>query len=249
MTVLADSPADEVLWRRVDWMRAGTAVLLDACGQLDDTDPGRPSALSGWTRGHVLAHLAQNANALLNLLSWARTGVITPMYASPQARAGDIEAGATLTMPALLSGLRVTAAKLDQAVTTLPAQAWPATITTASGREAPASIVPWMRVREVWVHAIDLDLGLGFSDIPDDIGRALIDDMAALMSPRVDGPAFAVRPGAAAGAAAAPIVVGAGLPSREVAGSTADLTAWLSGRATPAALGDPAALPTLPAWL
>jgi maleylpyruvate isomerase len=247
VTVLADSPADEVLRRRVDWMRAGTAVLLDACGQLDDTDPGQPSALSGWTRGHVLAHLAHNATALLNLLSWARTGVITPMYPSPHARAADIEAGATLPMPTLLSGLRNTAAELDQAVTALPAQAWRATITTASGREAPASIVPWMRVREVWVHGIDLDLGLGFGDIPDDIGRALIKDMAGLISPRIDGPAFAVRPDASAGAA--PIVVGAGVPSCEIPGSTADLTAWLSGRATPAALGDPAALPTLPAWL
>jgi maleylpyruvate isomerase len=244
VTVLADSPAD-VLWRRVDWMRAGTAVLLDVCDQLDDTDPGRPSALSSWTRGHLLAHLAQNATALLNLLSWARTGVVTPMYASPQARAADIEAGATLPMLTLLSALRDTAAQLDEAVTTLPAQAWPATITTASGREAPASIVPWMRVREVWVHAIDLDLGLGFGDIPDDIGHALIEDMAALMSPRIAGPALAVRPAAAA----AVIVVGAGEPSREIAGSTADLTAWLSGRAIPVSLGDPAALPTLPAWL
>jgi maleylpyruvate isomerase len=247
--MLADPSADEVLWRRIDWMRSGTAVLLDVCGHLDDTDPGRPSALVGWSRGHVLAHLAQNATALLNLLSWARTGVITPMYPSPQARAADIEAGATLPMLTLLSALRDTAAQLDEAVTTLPAQSWPATITTASGREAPASIVPWMRVREVWVHAIDLELGLGFGDIPDDIGRALIEDMAALMSPRIAGPAFAVRPGAAAGAAAAPNVLGAGVPSREIAGSTADLTAWLSGRAAPAALGDPAALPTLPAWL
>jgi maleylpyruvate isomerase len=245
VTVLGDPSADEVLWRRVDWMRAGTAVLLDACGRLDDTDPGRSSALFGWTLGHVLAHLARNGTALLNLLSWARTGVITPMYASPQARAAAIEDGATLPMSALLNGVRVTAAELDEAVATLPREAWRATITTASGREAPATIVPWMRVREVWVHAIDLDLGLGFDMIPDELGRALIEDMAALMSSRLDGPASAVR-----AAAAAPIVVGAGAPSREIAGSTADLAAWLSGRAAaPAALGDPGALPTLPAWL
>jgi maleylpyruvate isomerase len=234
----------------VDWMRAGTVVLLDACDQLADTDPARPSALPGWSRGHLLAHVAQNANALLNLLTWARTGVITPMYASPQARAAEIEAAATQPMPALLDALRSTAAQLDQAVTDLPAPSWEVLITTAGGREAPTSIVPWMRSREVWVHAIDLDLGLGFDDIPGDISIALIEDMAALMTPRFDGPAFAVRPVAVGPAStASPIVFGTGTPSREIAGSPADLAAWLSGRGTPAALGDPATLPSLPAWL
>ena len=32
-----------------------------------------PSALPGWTRAHVLTHLARNADAMVNLLTWART--------------------------------------------------------------------------------------------------------------------------------------------------------------------------------
>src|SRR5262249_31346853 len=59
------------------------------------TDPAarERSGLPGWTRGHVLTHVARNADGLGNLLRWARTGVTTPMYASREARRADIEAG------------------------------------------------------------------------------------------------------------------------------------------------------------
>src|SRR5256885_15091039 len=53
-----------------------------------------PSLLPGWTRGHVLTHVARNGDGLGNLLRWARTGTETPMYASREARRADIEAGA-----------------------------------------------------------------------------------------------------------------------------------------------------------
>lgn len=60
------------------------------------TDPGfpRPSYLPGWSRAHVVAHVARNADALVNLLIWARTGIETPMYASGDQRAREIEEGA-----------------------------------------------------------------------------------------------------------------------------------------------------------
>jgi maleylpyruvate isomerase len=36
------------------------------------------SGLPGWTRGHLLTHVARNADALRNLLTWARTGCHVP---------------------------------------------------------------------------------------------------------------------------------------------------------------------------
>ena len=53
---------------------------------LTDSQARAPSLLPGWTRGHVVTHLARNADALRNLLTWARTGIPTPMYPSRQAR-------------------------------------------------------------------------------------------------------------------------------------------------------------------
>ena len=55
----------------------------------------RASGLPGWTRRHVAAHLAANADAVGNLVHWAATGERTPMYSSPEQRAADIERGST----------------------------------------------------------------------------------------------------------------------------------------------------------
>ncbi|MGH9095430.1 MAG: maleylpyruvate isomerase N-terminal domain-containing protein, partial [Acidimicrobiales bacterium] len=49
-----------------------------------------PSLLPGWTQAHVVTHLARNADGLVNLLAWARTGIQTPMYVSWQRRNEDI---------------------------------------------------------------------------------------------------------------------------------------------------------------
>ncbi|MFZ0215410.1 MAG: maleylpyruvate isomerase N-terminal domain-containing protein, partial [Candidatus Dormiibacterota bacterium] len=60
--------------------------------RLDDNRVGQPTALPGWTRGHLLTHLARQAEGFGRLLAWARTGVRTPMYESWERRNADIAA-------------------------------------------------------------------------------------------------------------------------------------------------------------
>src|ERR687890_258736 len=69
-----------------------TGHLLRTIDDLTEDQARGPSLLPGWTRGHVLAHLARNADALINLTVWARTGVPTPMYPSREVRSATIEA-------------------------------------------------------------------------------------------------------------------------------------------------------------
>src|SRR5260370_38967831 len=76
-----------------DQVDDATQRMLKTASTLSDEEVRQPSLLPGWTRGHVLAHLAGNADALRNLLIWARTGVKAPAYASQQARDEAIEAG------------------------------------------------------------------------------------------------------------------------------------------------------------
>src|SRR3982751_334442 len=71
-----------------------TARLLATARGLDGAAVAAPSILPGWTRGHVLSHVARNADSCVNLLTWARTGVETPQYASAAHRAADVAAGA-----------------------------------------------------------------------------------------------------------------------------------------------------------
>jgi maleylpyruvate isomerase len=70
-----------------------TERLLDTAAAFTDDEVRQPSLLPGWTRGHVLTHVARNADGGTRLLTWARTGIPTPEYASPAARADEIEAG------------------------------------------------------------------------------------------------------------------------------------------------------------
>src|ERR1017187_7981403 len=78
----------------LDRLGAATARLLATSAGFTDAQVREPSLLPGWTRGHVLSHVARNADSLGNLLRGAATGAQIPMYASTQARDADIEAGA-----------------------------------------------------------------------------------------------------------------------------------------------------------
>ncbi|GEL20689.1 maleylpyruvate isomerase family mycothiol-dependent enzyme [Pseudonocardia asaccharolytica] len=225
--------------RTTGWVAEGTALLLGGLGGLSDGGLDAATALPGWTRRHLLAHVASNAEAIGRLVSWARTGRETPMYASSAQRAADIEAGARRPAADLCAWVRRSADELAEAFSALPEPAWQAQVVTAQGRTVPAAELPWMRAREVCVHAVDLGTGIGFADLPDGFCAALVEDIAARRSTAGDGPALTV---AATGSDATWTIDGAGEP-RSVALPVAELAAWLAGR--PARAG----LPELPPWL
>src|SRR5213080_825186 len=91
---------------------AATDRLMATAAALSDAQAREPSLLAGWSRGHVLTHIARNADGLVNLLRWARTGTQTPMYASAESRAADIEAGAGRPAADLAADVRESAAAL-----------------------------------------------------------------------------------------------------------------------------------------
>src|ERR671921_2597749 len=100
-----------------------TARLLRTAEDLDPGAVGEPSLLPGWTVGHVLTHVARNADAYTNLLTWARTGVETPAYATAAARAEGIEAGAGRPLREQIDDIRRTHERFADAGAAMPAQA------------------------------------------------------------------------------------------------------------------------------
>ncbi|GAA4719650.1 maleylpyruvate isomerase family mycothiol-dependent enzyme [Phytohabitans rumicis] len=149
------------------WVAEGTALCRTAAAGLDEASYGAPSRLPGWTRKHVVAHLAGNAEAIGNLVHWARTGEPTPMYRSPEQRGAAIEAGARLPADRLTAWFERSARALADAMAALTEDQWRASVVTAQGRTVPASETPWMRGREVMVHAVDLGTGVRFADLPE----------------------------------------------------------------------------------
>jgi maleylpyruvate isomerase len=221
------------------WMREGTAHMLAVIDKLTDDDLRGPSSLPGWTRAHVVGHLARNAAALTRLASWARTGVETPMYADREQRAAEIEESAGQPADTLRADLASTAATLDEALAELTDLQWPVEVRSALGRAIPASEVPWMRIREVWLHAVDLNAGAAVDDLPTGVLDLLLDDVTAVLSAKEDCPSLELAPTDRSRTWR----LGKGDAATRVAASAADLVGWLTGRLPGTGR------PTLPRWL
>ncbi|WP_225848466.1 maleylpyruvate isomerase family mycothiol-dependent enzyme [Streptomyces sp. HPF1205] len=208
-------------------VREATARLAEAAAALSAEDLAEPSRLPGWTRGHVLAHVARNADALTNLLTWARTGEETPMYASAEARDADIEAGAGRPPAEQLADLRASADRFAAAWDALPPSAWAAQVTMRSGRVVAAAEIPWKRLVEVSLHHVDLDAGLDCADLPGDFAAR---ELAYLLDGLTGHEGVAAVELHDTGSGRTWTIGAATEPEVTVAGSCHDLLAWVSGR-------------------
>ncbi|HEX6355965.1 maleylpyruvate isomerase N-terminal domain-containing protein [Actinophytocola sp.] len=159
-----------------EWTDSGTKLFHGALDRLSDADLDGPSLLPGWTRKHVVAHVHHNAEALRRLVSWAATGVENRMYAGPEQRNAEIETSAQLPAATLRELVVRSAEALAADLDALAPDAWTHLVVTAQGRTVPATEIPWMRAREVAVHSVDLDAGVGFADLPEDLTAALVAD-------------------------------------------------------------------------
>jgi maleylpyruvate isomerase len=224
----------------VDEVDRATTRLLDSAQRLPgDSAVTEPSLLPGWSRGHLLTHLARHADAMVNLFTWVSTGVPTPAYPSPQARAEGIEAGAGRPLEAQLADLRAASARLTALAHDLPADRWAVQLPLDHGPQVAARI-PWRRLREVEVHHVDLAAGYSPADWPESFAHRLLHDVADSL-PGVDLTLHVDGLGHA-------MTLGAGGPV--ITGSAANLAAWLSGRSPGTGLtADSGTLPSLPAWM
>jgi maleylpyruvate isomerase len=177
MVARTDQTTDTELLQALLQARRGTAFFARKLNELTDADLDGPSLLPGWTRRHVTAHIGYNARAIARLIEWAGTGVETPMYSSTEVRDHEIEFGATLSPIALRNLFDHSAVHLNVEWRDLPAGAWHHKVKTAQGRIVPAEETVWMRTREVWVHAVDLDNGATFADIPEPVLERLLRDI------------------------------------------------------------------------
>lgn len=152
-----------------------TEQLLNDVGRLSDDDLRAPSRLPGWSRGHVLTHLARNADGARHLLTWARTGVETPEYESRAARAADVESGASRATADVLADLRNSSAAFAAEYELMPPEAWNATVRWSGGHPGPAWwIAAKDRYPEVLLHHVDADIGYEPRDWPADFVAELL---------------------------------------------------------------------------
>ncbi|MER5743839.1 maleylpyruvate isomerase family mycothiol-dependent enzyme [Streptomyces sp. NPDC002225] len=217
-------------------VREATDRLLSATAELDAAALAAPSRLPGWSRGHVLAHLSRNADALVNVLQGR------PMYADGETRDRDIERDAPRPPAEQRADLSGSAARFDSAAAA-PAD-WSRTVTLRNGVTDSASRLPFRRLVEVELHHVDLGIGYELEDLPEEFVAREIEFLAERFDGHPDvvatrladdrGPVRTTGGGAEGG----PVTV---------RGTAPELLGWLSGRRDGAALkveGGP--LPALP---
>jgi maleylpyruvate isomerase len=238
---LTDLPPWDTL---IGWATDGQREVERAAASLDLAGLHEPSRLDNWSRGHVLSHLARNADALVNLLTWARTGVESRMYTSADDRARGIDSGARRELPEQLSDLVAAGSRFLQAARAVPSARRAFPVLSAQGREIAATEVPWMRVREVWLHLVDLDAGYDIDAVPEAIAWTLTQDVAAWMTPRIQD-TVDLRADSRG-----PVRLGSGAPAGSViGGSVQRIAGWLTGRTGTAGLTATGGFPDLPGWL
>jgi maleylpyruvate isomerase len=143
-----------------------TQRLLGIARIITEPDLRAPSLLPGWTRAHVLAHLARGADAMRNLLVGVRTGRDRPAYASAEARQAGIEHGAGLRPGELVADLADSAMALRTVARQVPDAGWQVPVRILDSAAFPAAQLLTRRLVEVELHHCDLGAGYTPADWP-----------------------------------------------------------------------------------
>ncbi|WP_426566965.1 maleylpyruvate isomerase family mycothiol-dependent enzyme [Angustibacter sp. McL0619] len=240
MTAFADDPILAQLCDQTDH-------LLQSVNELTDDDVHRPSLLPGWTRGHVLSHLARNADGLGNVARSAVTGQVTPMYESAQARDAGIEAGAGRSASELESDVESSAERFLALLADVPPAQLDLEVPSGRGPTIQVATLPWLRLREVVYHHVDLALGYTFADAPQVVLRGGLGECPGRLVDAGPGARIAVTH---PDGSVEDVVIGDG--ARSLAGPAHAVLAWLTGRSDGAGVervdAPEEALPTLPSW-
>jgi len=207
----------------LELIRDADHSLVRTVDGLPEAAYAEPSLLPGWTRGHVIAHLALNAEGLARVLTGAHIGQPETMYDSPEARDTDIDELASAPSAELRGRLMASTSSLVRAVEAMHEQDWePRFERTPGGPSLGVGTVPLMRVREVAIHHADLGAGYTASDWPTDFAALLLDSMTKRPYPAP----FTVE----ATDLGRSWSYGEGGGSAIVSGSAPDLGWWLTGR-------------------
>lgn len=221
MTGLGEEPTEDV-----EDLRLATALLIGDVRGLDESAVRAASLLPDWSRGHVLAHLAQNAAGGTRMLAGVRTGIPGREYVSLDARASDIEDGSHASADALAEAVATTAGAFAQACTRLSPREWSVPVVWTTGQQAPAFEVVVNRLFEVQIHHVDLDVGYSVADWPIDFTTRAFDIIVGAYASRTDLEALTIEVVGTSDRRS----IGTGPSSTLVGGSLTGVVTWLLGR-------------------
>lgn len=160
--------------------------LFDDVRALDTATMRQPSLLAGWTVGHLLTHLARNADSHTRRTEAAAEGEVVDQYpGGADERAADIDVGAQRLAAEILEDVAASSARMLQAWAGSPAHAWTGMTRDLSGYERPLAELPGRRWLEVEIHRVDLGTGPTHRDWSDAFVVATLGPMRSGLANRL----------------------------------------------------------------
>jgi maleylpyruvate isomerase len=149
-------------------------------------DPTAASLLPDWTIGHVLTHIARNADSFTGLVETAARGDIGDQYPGGfEQRSADIERGAGRSRDDLIADVAAACARLETAFDSLDELTWQRGRGRVTIGEQPIAVLPARRWRETMIHHSDLGLGFSLDDFSDEFVDHEIPLLAATLPKRL----------------------------------------------------------------
>jgi maleylpyruvate isomerase len=147
--------------RDIEALDASHARLTSHLRAVDGVEPSTPTGLPGWSIGHVMTHIARNADSTIRMLAG-----LPQYWKGVESRTSDIELGARRSWGELVGDVTATNDAVGRRLHEITDWAGSVETTTAT---RPKATVPEMRRREVEIHHVDLGLDYGFADLPADL--------------------------------------------------------------------------------
>jgi maleylpyruvate isomerase len=225
--------------------KASHERLLGTLDGFRDDQVAEPSLLPGWSRGHLLTHIARNADSHVRMLGGAAEGKRLEQYVGGAGgRAAAIEEGAARAAQELVNDIKSTAAALFHTWETMPDEAWDQEVVAIHGGQ-PAWVCVLSRWRETEMHHSDLDLGYEWTEWPQHFVAANLPVVTGTLDSRLPAGVRLELSATDSG-----YETSAGRGNRvTVRGPEAALLAWVSGRSDADLAVDGNALPDLGSWM
>nr|WP_202886371.1 maleylpyruvate isomerase family mycothiol-dependent enzyme [Kribbella sandramycini] len=193
--------------------------LTELLAGLDEATARGDSVLPGWSRGHVITHIANFSRAMTRQVEYALRGELVEVYDGGRpARDADIEAGAHRPAAELIADLNDAITALLAAWDRVGADDWSLPILHRNSTLAHGIDATW---RELTVHTSDLSLAVTPADWPAPFCAHLLDflrprtpDGVHLVLHPTDGPTWENGTG----------------EDHVLTGTLNALTAWYAGR-------------------
>ncbi|MDR1790807.1 MAG: maleylpyruvate isomerase family mycothiol-dependent enzyme [Propionibacteriaceae bacterium] len=212
------------------WQNTANTRLLGDAITLTETAWHQPSLLPGWSRAHVVTHLARDADAYRQLL---RNPALGFDLGSDEERFRALESGADRNALSLLEDLDNAMGRLADAAADVTDWNRPVRIFTET---YPLSFVSALRLHETLIHHLDLKVGFN-PDAINETAAALLLHLAIHLRRKSATPTIHIQ-----STSGIDETLGRGDPIATVTGLDARLWAWLSGRLSPTHISGAAGL-------